>query len=604
MRTSLSAFLVAGIFLVNSGARAPCEEGPSLARLVPEDVHFHGNFKATPEARRLMAPYARAARDLARSGIGKEFLDLATQEMPPEKREEVLSNVRKVLDLLRTPKWGQLVREEASLSYRFSFPLPEYIALFRVPEAAAPERLGELRRLFEGIAEMTRGNLKVFDGTLEGASILRLQPEGAPIGLIAAAKKGIVALATSETILRSSLLLMDSQDGKGSLASSGRFSEAFRDLSAPGSGLAFFDLPGFARFLRGIVDMAAATAGDNPDAAGAISIVRTILDEVGRIGPIASTSRAQADGVSSETKIPLAQKDGPGFLEKLLRDQEPVPVARIVPKDARGFFMTAGVNPVTVHDAIVALIRERIPSAPAVLDRWDRIQEKIGFNLREDLLSWIDGGCAAIQLPRGQSGTCGCVLVLRLEDEAKAREKLMTAYEKAKAFLESRGQTIELAEVPELGDSFRELRIGAFSRCHPVIGIPGKALIIASSTDALKRVAATFRGEAPGFDESPAFAALGFTKDPVYTAYYQDIRESFRDLADLTAGAGFVLSLLPREKDTRPLLTLGSILTKLGTFLRAIDLGVDRGGWDVYDSEKHEIRSHQAGRIKAPALEF
>jgi hypothetical protein len=603
MRRQLSAvaFACAG-FLVLCQVPSAAEEAASFATIVPSNVHFFGDWRATPEREKLMRPIFRAVKDLADSGIGRDIFDLATMELPQDKREEALALAHRVIELLKTPRWGQLLKKECSFSFKMTLPMPEYLLLFRVSSETADERRAEFRKVFSGFAEFAAGRLAVNDSSRLGAEISKLEVTGTPIGVTVASKGDVLALSTSDPFLDGVLGLMDSPDAAGSIAKDPRFAAGLEGLGEGKDSKAFFDFSSYIAFLQGVLNFASAGAPEKSDAAGGLSIARTVIEEIAKIGLISSTERTEGDRLVQESKISFTAKDGtPGFVEALARDQKPIEgFARVVPKDAVAFFMTSGVNPTTIYDALIGLLRERLPSGPRALEHWDRIQEKVGFNLREDLLSWLDGGIGVISLPgRGRGPMVEHVLVVRLRDAEKARRVLKSWYDCIKTHLEQRGQGIDLVEVKDMED-FREFRLAAFPRMRPVIGLPGDNLVIACSEGALKRVAATFRGEAPNFTENRAFAALKVPEGPLSTVYYERMENSLQGLADIVAAAGFVASILPENHDTRPALKLGAILTKLGTFLRAVDLAVDRGGWARYDAEKHAIFSTDMARIGRP----
>ena len=77
--------------------------------------------------------------------------------------------------------------------------------------------------------------------------------------------------------------------------------------------------------------------------------------------------------------------------------------------------------------------------------------------------------------------------------------------------------------------------------------------------------------------ENQRFSQLGIGKrgEETEAISYGQIEASLEGLCDLLGAAGFFLSLLPEERDTRPLLIAGSILTKITPALRELDMGYD-----------------------------
>ena len=599
-RMLISVFIAASF---GSQAAAGDEGAFSLTRVIPADVQFYAVERASPQRARLEEPFLQAFRELIGSGIGEDFFDLATHELSSEKRDEARAVAGRLIQLFKTPSWSELVGKETAIAIRLSIPVPEIAALFLVPADSAGARQEEFRKLFAGLAEFAPQNLEVIDSDRRSAKVSRLELKGSPFALWTASREGVVAVCTSTTILDRIFDLMDTKDGAGSLALDPRFGAGMKEMAEGGQdGLGYFDLPGYLSFLRGFVDMAGGAVQNEPDAAGAISLVRVVLDELARLGPLTWGQKIQGQSVITGGSMALVQKDGPGFLEKLVADQKPIrDFTRVVPRDAVAFYLSSGLDPTRIYDAVVDQIKKRIPKGEKALGAWERVQDKIGFHLREDLLTSIDGGLGWIALPGVSAGGHQEVLVfLRLRGKEKPRRLFEDGISKAKEFLAGRGQALELADVPGLND-FQELRIAALPWFHPVIGWPGDTMVLASSAGAANRVAATFRGEAPSFRDSPAFAAMQVPGESVNEVYYRDLKGSLECLASLMGTVGFGASILPREKDTVPLIKLGAMLTKLSAFLRKVDLMVDQGGWSRYDAEKHVMTYRQVTQLKGDA---
>jgi len=576
---------------------------PSLASIVPEEVHFFVNWQNTEEREQLLKPYLRAFKRLVDSGIGKDIFELATMEMSQGQREQALHWIGQIFSLLKTPNWKALLGGEGALAFRISVPIPEYVVLFRVTEQTAGERQAEFRKLFSSIAQFAPGTLAVTDTTRLGAKISRLELAGVPFALVAASKKDMVALSTSDFLLDGVLGLMDSKDGSGSIAKAGRFTSGFQGLAEPEDSQVFFDLPGYLGFIKGMMGMASGSVQDDK-IRGIISIAGVILDELARIGPITSVELTEGKRMFTDSKIPFSQKDSTGFFEELIRDQKPLPdeYARVVPADAVAFHMSCGLDPLKLYDAVTGLVKERMPNGEELLNIWAYIQQQVGFNLREDLFSWMTGGGAWVAFP--VNGKVESVSFLALRDNQKAQEVILKGLGKLRNFLNSRGQRVRSVTAPELGESFKVLRIEAFPWFQPVIGFPEGLLVVGSSPRAVQKVMATYRGEAPGIADNPNFKAMKVPQRPLAEIFYFDVENSLGCLADLIGGVGFVASILPKDRHTRPALKLGAILTKLAIFIREVDLVADYGGWTYYDGEKHSLFSRQMVRLKASEESF
>jgi hypothetical protein len=576
----------------------------TLGKFVPADVHMYAGGKDSPERNRLLAAYWRAFEKLVDSGIARDIFDLATIEMSPKEREEALSWAKLVLRLVKMPDWEALAQDEVAFAFKLFMPVPEYLVLFKVPKDSVEARRGEFVKMFKEVAALAPNQITVREEKRFGASMGRMSFGGAPIAMIVATKADVVALSTSDRLLGESLRLMDAEKPTGSIVMQGRFREAFEGLPAPEDGLMYFDLAGYLNFLRGILVMAGGAAGGDPMAAGLISIVDIVLEESARMHTVASVDRTEGDRMFSDTRIAFSQEGGEsGFFEGLIKDREPLRnYDRVVPRDALTFYATVGIDPEELYTAILGLVRDHMPDGEKLLGFWEKMQAEVGFNLQRDLLSWLHGGGGWVTLPGGPWGT-ETVLFVRVKDAEKAEAMLERIGSIVQDYLASRGQRIEYVEIPGTEGSLYEIRIEALPFLRPVVGVPSGMLVISSSGDAVRHIVETMRGNAPAIQDNPRFTALGLPEEPVCEVFYQNIENSVAPLANVAGTVGFVLSLLPRDHDTRPVIHLGKILTKAAAFLREIDLGVDYAFWTRYDPEKHAVFVRQMTKVRVPAAE-
>ncbi len=152
-------------------------------------------------------------------------------------------------------------------------------------------------------------------------------------------------------------------------------------------------------------------------------------------------------------------------------------------------------------------------------------------------------------------------------------------------------------------DGFTEVRISSLPFIKPAYGIRDGVLIFGSAA-AVKRVAMTHSGSHPGVLESPRFAALGKPPANVCEVYYQDMEDSLEQLSQLAGIAGFIMSILPEEPDTKPVIKVGSFLGKVSILLREIDLGLDYAAWSAWDPATKSWRARVMTRVKPPKKEF
>ena len=606
MRAPSSVLACLGLVALLTPIASPlAAKETTLGRYVPAGVHFFVSGTSDKATEQFQEPYFRAFQKLVDSGIGSDIFDLATMELREGEREFARAKIAAAFKLLSIPQWAEMVSEEAAFAFRISIPIPEYIFLARGRKGTADQRFDELRQVLEGVSAFAvdlgaePGFLSVTESTLAGAKVARLGVEQFPVGLMVANKNDTIILSTSDILLDSTLRLMDAEDASGSIVESERFKQSQKGLP-DGTARTYFDLGGYIGFIRGMMGMAQGAAGFQPGGPeqAILAIVNTFFDELSRLETISSSERVKGRDYVADVRVTLAQRDGPGFIEKLVAEQEPIrEFHRIIPKDASSFLITSGIDPETIYDVAVAFLEERVPDGTMIAEQWEGMQQAMGFHLKNDLLSWIDGGWGCITLPGPGGHGCECVVLMRLKDAEKAKRFLRGAFDVVKGYVESRGHRMNLGYAVD-GENFRELRIDALPWCRPVIGTPGELLVIASSENAARRVVDTFKGEAPNISDHARFKKLKVPDVPLTEIYYYDVEDSLTGLADLIGTVGFFASLLPEDRDTRPAIKVGVIATKLATFLRDVDLSLYSAGWTRYDETKHLLNMRMVTATK------
>lgn len=605
MKTTRILPLCLLMLLPVTAARPADDSAPSLGSVVPADVHFFADWRNTEEYEQLMEPYAKACAQLMESGIGRDILDLALADAPQETRAHVRETARRVWSLLNKPDWKALTGHEGAFSFRLSFPIPEYLLIFRVPEGTAGARHQEMSAMMSGLAEEVGEMLLLEDSEKKGAQVSRVGIAGTPFGISVASKSNYVSISTSDLLIDGMLDLIGG-DGTGSIAQHSTFKKGFEGLEGEAVSRLYFDLPGYVRFIGNMLGMAAGGLGNDPDAEGVFQMARTVIDEFARLGPLFSTGHVKGDRMVARTRMHLVQGEQPGFFEGLIAGQEPIEHWEgVVPQDALAFYFTSGIQPARVYDAVEGLIRKHLPRGKGMLERWERIQERMGFHVRRDLLSWIDGGWGCITLPPESGSWCAeNVLFLRLLEEEAARALIVRVLTRVKEFLATRGQRLDFVEIPGLGEQVREVRLEALPWLRPVIGIRGDLLVIASSSSALKRVVDTYKQDAPNISSNPAYAAMQIPDRPMVEVFYMDMEGSLQGFANVLSGVGFALSMVPEKANNAQIRKLSPVLGKLAAFIRALDVVVDYGGWTRYDAEQHLMISEQTTRIRERIADF
>ncbi len=586
------AFLV--VFLFSSAQLLPADNaGFTLSSYVPADMHFLVNWKYTPQRARLFASCEKAFGNLVASGIGRDIIDLATIEASEHSRREVYDHINRAISLITTPNWKALTGKEMAVAFKFQMPVPEYVVLFKVQKKTAGKRLEEFATMFKAVADLVP-QIMFIPPAENGEKTVRLT-FGVPFfSLAVTAEKDMIILSTSDRALGSVLSLVNSKEKGGAIVDTEKFQNAFKGLHKAEDSITYFDSEAYLHFYKQILDMAHQQAGGGgmPGAETLFFVLDAILREVSCFTAIGGVEYTEGNTIYSDSRITISQKAGTGFIENLIREQKPVAdFPSAVPQNAVTAYSTSGVEPSKVYDAIVGLIKQT-EQGERILGAWEHLQRKIGFNLREDLYSWVQGEFGFIMLPAKRC-SCEGIFYLRVKDDKKAKALIQPLLDKGKQFLHSRGQRVSFVTIPNTDNNFFEIRIEAMPFCRPVIGFPHGSFVICSSRKTLDLVSKTLFQKSPNIRKNPRFADLKLPEGHVIEVYYQDIRGALKGMADMVGTAGFVASIMPKDRETKPILKLGSILTKLSRFLREIDLGVAMGSWTRYDPDEHALFGRQ-----------
>jgi len=587
--------------LVGPGSRALDAQAPTIGRYVPSSVQMYGAYRSNPAGDRLSKPFEDAFTRLVESGIFRDIFDLATMELSEDDRHEIGGVILRVVEILGGPDWEQLLSTEVAFGFRFAG-LPHQMLVFRVPEADLSKRHDELHKLLEDLAEFAPDDLYVTKTKDEGATLSTLRSDGVPMSFSAVSKKDAVALilAPDRGLVNGFIELVDSKDAADSIVESEKFRAAQSDLPKDSYFHFLFDLDEYLGQFQGLLAMGEQAVSGNETASTALKMLVAIFVEIRKFQHIGMTETAKGDQFIIDEAVSIEKSDKPGFIEKLIADQQPIEAGflKVVPKDAKSFFLASGVKPLTIYDKIIEAVGQFGDDGEQALAMWKAVQDEVGVDFREEVLSWIDGGGGIIHLPG--EGLCGeCVAFLRVTDTGKAKRLIERAWKPFHKYVtKERKQEMELVDVPTL-DNFKELQIPAMPWLRPVIGTPQGVLVIASSRGAAEKVAAAVSDQAESIRDNPRFQALGIPEEGNFTdLWYADVEDSLEGLANLLGTGGFFLSLLPEEEDTKPAVKVGHILTKLAAFLRDLDIAVDVAGWSSYDAEKQILRSRSVTKLR------
>ncbi len=601
-RLTLALALIACLVSVR---RAPAADvAHHLGGAIPQDVHVYMRWQNTPQQAFLRESVSRAWQRLADSGIHRDLIALAT-DGAPERRQQIENAVERLSRAFTEIGFEELLTRETAVGMRLAIPFPEYVFLFRTAPGEAEKYVGRFRHLFDTVVSISGPFLGVTETATGGYTITTLGPEGTPFGIEVASTRGdVLALGISRSLIVESLDLASGKRGEtgpAPIVESQRYATAMAGFREKRDTEVLFDLTGYIGVLRGMLGMARNAAGSDEHAVAALGVIDDFFGEMMRLGTVAEIGWAEANRLHAETRLVLRDDFRESPFHPAFASQKPISsLFHFAPLEASGFIFSSGVDLAALYDLAEKTVRERIPDGQRLLDRWREAQDAMGFHPRADILSWLEGAWGWISFP-GKTRRQEHVLLLRVRDADVAAAKIDAGFQLFARFAKSRGQPVRTEPVDRVPGTFREVHIDAFPDCHPVYGFSGNVLLVGTSADAVAAACRTRLGERACFQGIEGFKLQTILQDAKpHGVHYIDVEDQLRGLAQILTGAGFFLSMAPEERETRPLIRVGAILTKLGRFVRDVDLALETASWTTFDAEHGRVVTHSVTSFKNP----
>jgi tetratricopeptide (TPR) repeat protein len=311
-------------------------------------------------------------------------------------------------------------------------------------------------------------------------------------------------------------------------------------------------------------------------------IANQVMDGIGVFDHIAEVHFTRGHTTWQESLVVLAPDAEQRPLYAVMKTQRRVTeFDRFLPKETMSFSVSGGIDLGVLLTYIEDTIRQAGPEGEELLVQWEGLQEIMGFNPREDVLSWLEGDFISVTL----EDDLGSAWLIKVSDEEAAREKI----DELMVFA-SEGLMKAAAQNPMLGmlsmqtmpvtderlEGFQMIQLMIAPQQPIVWGTAQQHLIFGTSTDAVAMCLATARGDHPSIRENERVMGEMLLPDGPCTAVsLTDQRNLGAELADLMAGlsmaSGFLTTAIP-SPEMRPVLTrIPRILAKLTPVVRKID---------------------------------
>ncbi|MBU0716622.1 MAG: hypothetical protein KJ749_00095, partial [Planctomycetes bacterium] len=320
-----------------------------------------------------------------------------------------------------------------------------------------------------------------------------------------------------------------------------------------------------------------------------------ILDAVGMVDYTAAVT--YTDGYSVHTEeITVLVPDAAGKpFYQVIGTRKPLQsFDRYLPKETVSYSVDAGLSLDELYAFVEDTIRGAGKQGEELLAKWAGLQQMIGVDLRKDVLGWIHGETISISMK--QPGSEAGVFMLKVNDEAVAREKITTALDFLSTTLQQRAQSNPMLAMLALQRSpctheklagFHNIGMGMMPQ--PMVwGVTDGYLIMGTSADAVALCLATAAGEHPGIRENAQVMAEAVIPQGAFrSASFADKRNLGAEIAQVigmvSAFGGMAAMNIPDPEAQKVITKVLGMGSKLIPVAQKIDFYKSCSGYTTFD---------------------
>jgi Protein of unknown function (DUF3352) len=534
-----------------------------LLKAVPADVTLVSSTRAHKGQEWLSAQTKKVWEEFEKARLDRELkriLKAAATEAgtPPEQFDE---QWQKVSDLAASVDWTGLCARESAWAMKMGFPGAEHVLLC-MPEA---DKVGPSFDGLTGVLKMLAGidatALTLSTDEKDGTVVHTLAPNAFPfpMSLTLARHKDVILIGFGPGLTEQTLAVLQGKGGE-SMAKNPRMLDALKKLPAPTDSLMFLDTAKLFSQTRELINqlmgMMPLPAPDSPEYATAQRVLKLpfkVIDMIDLWEYTASVSSTDGMKTTAES-ITLLRKDAKS------RAMYPVvygngPIAdplKYVPQNASEFSVSSGIDLLALWTTMMKFIKEDVPDSEEMFAALDNVKTDMGIDIEKDVVSLLQGGMLSVS--SGGSGGGDWAVMLKLRDEAKAKEMLAKALEHADAAIKAQGGdgsegggkaaapvTITDATIEGV-EGFKSLGIAQLAMImpgKPTFGIKDGWFVLASSPGGVASVFATAAGKNDNFSKNERFLKEGLPPGKNVTSL------SFSDDTKFGEEMGTLLGMVP-----------------------------------------------------------
>ncbi len=269
-------------------------------------------------------------------------------------------------------------------------------------------------------------------------------------------------------------------------------------------------------------------------------------------------------------------------------------LGQYLPEETLSYSVNAGVDLNALYDFVIKTIQMVGPEGQQTLDKWDKMQQEIGVNVRDDILSWLGSRTRTVSLQHDRGG----VLMLQVRNDEKAKSSITSAIDFiVKNMQEQSAQNPMLAmfmiRTAPLNDDelpgFQSLMFGMSPQ--PIVwGVRDGQLMFGSNADAVKLCLATAAGKHPSIKDNQRIMKEAIVPDqPFVSATLTDQRNLGREMSQLigalSMGSGMFTMFIQDVQTRQTLSKVVNIIAKLGPAVSKIDFIKSKSTATTFDGK-------------------
>ena len=613
---SLAPLALAGLALATPQA-APSQQEAPLAGSVPQDVFLYTYGKHNPERAFLEAHWQGVWDAFKASKIPEDVLDLVLNAAD-EDQQAVIGELREKFSArIHAVDWAGLVGGETAFAERLprlrmlegSKPMfaMEMVVLFRpaagVDVDALQKNLTALMQTFvDEVKSRTPLQLEIKASEEGGTKLATLDFFAGQMGdehlpLVLGRNGHTIFIAFGETMPGDVTALLGRSGAVQPLLASARMRKAFADLPAAEDSLAYFDMANLRASLQGTVEqlfaMAEAKTKQAAQAAGgeapqsdeldvARKVVARLMDSMGVLSCTAAVETTEGHSTHTYSVAQLAPDAASNPVYPVLASAAPVEdFAKYLPKETKSFTVDAGISLQAVYTYIQDTFAAAGEHGAQAWKLWEAKQEEIGFDVRKDLLAWLD--TASVQAEFDVGGQAASMFMMRVLDDEAARKGLDWTLEVVQDFFKKKaGEIPQIAMfqprvMPSTNPALEGFHSVSFGMIPPmVMGVKDGWLMIGSSDKAVVTVLETGAGKHDNVRKNTELMAKALAPDgKAQTVSFADHRgkaEAVAGMLNMVAGMGnMAVAQIPDEKGKEIAGQVLDIIGRLGPVIAKID---------------------------------